>query len=111
MKYCARNPRIHDSDQPPTVSLRPPCLSVDQIQRELEAIAAFDNLFLARSEHCADEIVGLELRKLRGRNCSDWPSRFDVWAVDRSRHLPDRGGLIMKCCNLTVNLELRIATG
>ena len=65
MKYCARNSRMHDSDQQPTVSLRSPCLSVDQIQRELEAIAAFDNLFLARSEPCTDEIVGFELRKLR----------------------------------------------
>jgi hypothetical protein len=40
-------------------------MSLDQIQRELEAIAAFDNSFLARSEPCTDEIVGFELRKLR----------------------------------------------
>jgi hypothetical protein len=40
-------------------------LSLDQIQRELKAILDFDILFLAKSEHYPEEIVGFELRKLR----------------------------------------------
>jgi hypothetical protein len=40
-------------------------LSADQIQRELQAIMEFDILFLAKSEHYPEEIVGFELRKLR----------------------------------------------
>jgi hypothetical protein len=36
---------------------------LDQIRRELRAIEEFDNLFLTRSEHYPEEIVGFELRK------------------------------------------------
>jgi hypothetical protein len=43
----------------------PLMLSMDQIQRELKAILDFDILFLARSEHYSEEIVGFEMRKLR----------------------------------------------
>ena len=40
-------------------------LSLDQALRELKAILDFDDLFLAWSEHYAEEIIGFELRKLR----------------------------------------------
>ena len=40
-------------------------LSLDQIQRELKAILAFDLLFLANRNHYPEEILGFELRKLR----------------------------------------------
>ena len=42
-------------------------LSLDQIQRELEAIRAFDKLFLAEAEHYPHEEVGFQARKLRKR--------------------------------------------
>ena len=43
----------------------PLMLSMDQIQRELKAILDFDILFLSRSAHYPEEIVGFEMRKLR----------------------------------------------
>jgi hypothetical protein len=43
----------------------PHMLSLDQIQRELKAIMDFDILFMAWSENYPEEIVGVEMRKLR----------------------------------------------
>ena len=43
----------------------PLMLSLDQIQRELNAIFDFDILFWAAGEHYPEEIVGFEVRKLR----------------------------------------------
>jgi hypothetical protein len=40
-------------------------LNSDQIQRELTAIEAFDNLFLAASKRYPDEVAGFLFRQLR----------------------------------------------
>ena len=40
---------------------------MDQVQRELKAILDFYDLFLARSDHDPEEVVGFELRKFRKR--------------------------------------------
>ena len=40
-------------------------LSLDEILSELRAIEEFDALFLARSEHYPEEVVGFAFRQLR----------------------------------------------
>lgn len=74
-------------------------LSADQIQLELQAIMEFDILFLAKSEHYPEEVVGFGLRRLRKQellllaeslasdksvdidrpaDCSSWPKNTEV---------------------------------
>ena len=46
-------------------------LSLDQIERELNAIDEFDEKFLSEADHTVEEIVGFRLRQIRKQELLD----------------------------------------